>query len=121
MPAGGPSDETRPREPESLILDYHPEASTELIEAARFYEGRGTGLGHRLLEAVDASLAMLQRNPVAGWSDECGRRRWFVRRFPYLIIYRLEGSFLHVLAIAHTSRKPGYWESRDAGGSSREC
>lgn len=112
MPAGGSSDETRPRKPETLILNYHPEASAELIEAARFYEEREAGLGLRFLDAVDASLIMLQRLPLLGRADESGRRRWFVRRFPYLVIYRLEGAFFHVLAIAHTSRKPSYWESR---------
>ena len=115
MPAGGSSYETHPREPGSLILDYHPEASVDLIEAARFYEGRRSGLGHRFLDAIDASLAMLQHNPRLGLSDESGRRRWLVRQFPYLIIYRVEGDFLHILAVAHTSRKPGYWESRDPG------
>ncbi len=113
MPAGRRSDEKSPREPGALTLDYHPAASTELIEAGLFYEGRSVGLGHAFLDAVDASLAMLQRNPMLGWSDAHGRRRWLVRRFPYLIIYRIEGAFLHVLAVAHTSRKPGYWESRD--------
>lgn len=114
MPAGGASDEAGPRETAGLKLDYHPEASEELIEAARFYEGKGTRLGERFLDAVEASLAMLQRNPTLGWADEFGRRRWLVRRFPYLIIYRLADTFLHILAVAHTSRRPWYWMSRDS-------
>lgn len=116
MPTSGSSDETGPREFGPLTLDYHPEASVELIEAARFYEERGSGLGHRFLDAMEASLTILQRSPSLGCPDECGRRKWLIRGFPYLIIYRLEGSFLHILAIAHTSRKPSYWETRDPGG-----
>jgi plasmid stabilization system protein ParE len=96
-----------------LILDYHPEASRELIEAARFYEGRVPGLGYRFLDAIDDTLAMLQRNPMLGLSDEMGRMRWLVHQFPYLVIYRVEGDCLHILAVAHTIRKPGYWESRE--------
>ena len=84
-----------------------------MIEAGRFYEAKSVGLGHGFLDAVDASLATLQRNPMLGQADARGRRRWLIRRFPYLIIYRIEGDFLHVLAVAHTSRKPRYWESRD--------
>jgi plasmid stabilization system protein ParE len=116
VPASGPSDETSPREFEPLILDYHPEASLELIEAARFYEERGAGLGHRFLDAVDASLIILRRNPSLGYSDECGRRRWLIHGFPYLIIYRMDDSFLHILAIAHMSRKPKYWKTREPSG-----
>lgn len=116
MPTSGPSDETSPREFGPLILDYHPEASLELIEAARFYEERGAGLGHRFLDAMDTSLDMLRQSPLLGCSDECGRRKWLIRGFPYMIIYRLEGVFLHILAIAHTSRRPSYWETRELGG-----
>lgn len=113
MSASRPSDEPSPQESGGLIPDYHPAASAELIEAGRFYEERSHGLGHAFLDAVEAALAMLRDNPMLGWSDPRGRRRWLIRRFPYMIIYRIEGSFLHVLAVAHTSRKPGYWESRD--------
>ncbi|MBI2437353.1 MAG: type II toxin-antitoxin system RelE/ParE family toxin [Lentisphaerae bacterium] len=97
-----------------MILDYHPKASGELIEAARFYEGRETGLGYRFLDAVEDSLAKLMVGPRLAPSDERGRRRFLIHGFPYLIIYRIEGAFLHVLAVAHTSRKPGYWMARDA-------
>ena len=75
MPAGGRSDETSARESGTLILDYHPAASAEMIEAGRFYEARSSGLGHRFLDAVDASLATLQRNAMLGQPDGGGRRR----------------------------------------------
>jgi len=114
VPSSRRSDETSPRDPESLTIDYHPAASAELVAAGRFYEERSPGLGHQFLDAVEASLATLRSNPLLGRSDAHGRRRWLIRRFPYLIVYRVEGSFLHVLAVAHTSRKPGYWEFRDA-------
>jgi toxin ParE1/3/4 len=114
--ASRPSDEASPRESGTLILDYHPEAAIELIETARFYEESGAGLGHRFLDAVDVSLEMLQRSPLLGCSDECGRRKWLIRGFPYMVIYRLEDSLLHILAIAHTSRNPRYWENREYGG-----
>ena len=115
MPAGRGSDETGPREPGRLTIDYHPAASAELIEAGRFYEERCVGLGRAFLDAVDTALSTLRRNPLLGWSDARGRRRWLIQRFPYLIIYRIEGAVLHLLAVAHTSRKPDYWDSRDTG------
>ncbi len=114
MPAGGQGNATGPEEPIGLILDYHPEASDELIAAAGFYENREDGLGHRFLDVVDASLARLQRNPCLAPMDEGGRRKYLIRGFPYVIIYRIERTFLHILAVAHTSRKPGYWISREA-------
>lgn len=113
MSASRSSDETSSRESEALIVDYHPGASSELIEAAGFYENRSVGLGHVFLDAVESAVAILQDNPELGCLDARGRRRWLIRRFPHLIIYRIEGSFLHILAVAHTGRRPEYWDFRD--------
>jgi hypothetical protein len=35
-----------------------------------------------------------------------------VKRHPYLVVYALRGDEIIVLAIAHTSREPGYWRER---------
>lgn len=96
-----------------MILDYHPKASDELIEAADFYERKETGLGYRFLDTVEDSLARLKGEPRIAPPDEQGRRRHLIHGFPYIVICRIEGAFLHILAIAHTSRKPDYWMARD--------
>ena len=105
-------DETSPREVGHVVIDYYPAASAELVDAAQFYEGKRAGLGHAFLDSVDKALAMLEEAPLLGPSNEQGARRWLVHRFPYVILYRIESARLHVLAIAHTSRKPGYWNDR---------
>jgi len=96
-----------------MILNYHPEASGELIEAAGFYERRENGLGYRFLDAVEDSITRLKVESRLAPSDERGRRKYLIHGFPYVVIYRIEGTFLYVLAVAHTSRKPGYWMARD--------
>jgi hypothetical protein len=39
-------------------------------------------------------------------------RRVLVRRFPYFVIYREWSDRLEIVAVAHQSRRPGYWRSR---------
>lgn len=39
-------------------------------------------------------------------------RRLLLQGFPYSICYAVFASHLQVLAVAHTSRLPGYWLSR---------
>ncbi|HEX7700715.1 MAG TPA: hypothetical protein VF403_08340, partial [Kofleriaceae bacterium] len=39
-------------------------------------------------------------------------RRAKVRRHPYLVVYAILPAQLVVLAIAHTSKHPGYWRER---------
>lgn len=106
------SDEEGQSQSEQIILDYHPDAIDELIEAAQFYESCQTNMGYRFLDAVDATLETIQKNPLMWYADELGRRKCCVKKFPYLLVYKMSGNFVYILAVAHTSRKPGYWKSR---------
>jgi len=42
-------------------------------------------------------------------------RKYTLKRFPYLIFYIDYPDHIRILAIAHTSRRPGYWRARIAG------
>ncbi|MFH1897701.1 MAG: type II toxin-antitoxin system RelE/ParE family toxin [Candidatus Desantisbacteria bacterium] len=95
------------------MLDYHPAAIDELIDGAQFYESQQDNLGYKFLDAVDAVLETIQKNPLIGSPDIFGRRKYHVKKFPYLLIYKINNKFIYILAVAHTSRKPGYWKSRD--------
>ncbi len=44
--------------------------------------------------------------------DERTIRRFLLRRFPYVIIYEIVSDEIHILAVAHTKRRPGYWKNR---------
>ena len=107
------SDEGSKSQPKQASLDYHPNAVSELIDAAQFYEDRQNGLGHRFLDAVEDALFAVQTNLFIGSADELGRRKYRVKKFPYLLIYKMREEGICILAVAHTSRKPRYWESRD--------
>ena len=34
------------------------------------------------------------------------------RKFPFSLIYSVEGSLIWIIAVAHQSRRPGYWRKR---------
>lgn len=106
-------DEAGQEQLKNVVIRYHPDAVEEMIEAAIFYEERQTGLGERLLDAIEEALEFLKTHPTIWRADERGRRKYRVKRFPYLIIYKVERQTLFILAIAHTSRRPGYWTRRD--------
>ena len=35
-----------------------------------------------------------------------------IEDFPYALIYRVSGQTITIFAVAHASRKPGYWRGR---------
>lgn len=89
-------------------------AKAELQEAADWYEARRSGGASASLAAVEYAFTQIadhpERYPV--WQGASGFRRVLVSRYPYLVFYQLRGETAIVHAVAHTSRRPGYWLER---------
>jgi plasmid stabilization system protein ParE len=79
-----------------------------------YYEARQPGLGAELEEEIEAVFALILRFPEAApqWRDRPDRRVAVLERFPFTIPYQIKYDDIVVLALAHTSRRPGYWSQR---------
>ncbi len=91
---------------------FEPAASRELNEAAVFYDLEQPGLGSAFLDAVESALLAVVDNPCAFPVLLGETRKRVVGRFPYSILYWVDGTTIHVTAIAHHRRRPDYWEER---------
>ncbi len=100
-----------------MRLIYHPEAETELTEAARFYEQRVPALGAQFLNTIDRAIGVIQDAPERWRIIESNVRHSLVPRFPYAIYYRVLPDQIRVLALKHHSRHPDYWHYRLADWS----
>lgn len=89
-------------------------ASDEFTEGVRWYERKRPGLGGDFYDAVVRTIDLIREHPAIGRSRErpIAHRRLLVDRFPYTIVYRERTDDLNIIAIAHTSRRPGYWRNR---------
>ncbi len=90
---------------------FGPAAREEFIAAATFYEKQQTGLGARFVNAVEDTIARIQKAPHLHRLVESDIRKIRVRRFPYAVIYRLR-DIVEVIAVMHLKRRPGYWRER---------
>jgi plasmid stabilization system protein ParE len=100
--------------PEVLFL---PEATAELEDSIRWYERRHGGLGLAFLAAVEAAIQTITRWPESGApvtdiGGDLDIRRVRIGRFPYHLAYLVTDNRIHVLAVAHDRRRPGYWRLR---------
>jgi len=95
-----------------MKYEFHPEAELEVIEAAAHYEREVPGLGMRFGDEVERVIDMLIKNPKLGAPIQEDIRHFVLRQFPFSVIYAEVGDILYLLAIAHSSRKPGYWSER---------
>jgi len=96
-----------------LPIELYEAAESEFADAVSFYESRAEGLGTRFRLAVEAAIDSIRQRPlsypvVAG----SGIRRILTDRFPYIIIFRIEGDRIVVIAVFHTSRNPIIWRGR---------
>lgn len=91
---------------------FHPDAEAELAEAADYYEARRPGLGKIFAGEVTRTISLIRDYPDSGAPMAASRRRMLVRRFPYTIVYRQDGDSVLIVAVAHQSRRPGYWRGR---------
>ena len=99
-------------------LSIESEAEAELRAAIQWYERESVGLGDGFWSEVQQVLRLISKHPGVGGTIlrirvRGGARRLPVRRFPYFVVYRERPDYLQIIAIAHQSRRPGYWRTRD--------
>lgn len=95
-----------------MSLRYHRAAEAELDDALAFYAGVHASLSVALLHDVEAGERAIREQPQAWRQISGGLRVFWLRRFPFGLIYHVSGQDITVYAVAHMRRKPGYWRSR---------
>lgn len=95
-----------------MRYEFHPEALEEFEEAALYYSRRQPGLDLRFIASVRETVDRILEEPTRWRIFEEDVRRCFTHVFPYSILYTIERDYVLVVAVAHCSRKPGYWKSR---------
>jgi plasmid stabilization system protein ParE len=99
-----------------MRLRVSREADEELTSIARWYEQQRAGLGEEFVaEALDA-YEKIRRHPLR-YPRSPARTSHHVRQFrldtfPHAVIYEIRDEEILVAAIAHPSRKLGYWRKR---------
>lgn len=98
----------RPLDPR-VVLDEG--ARRDLTDALRYYRSERRELALEFLEAVNVAIQSVAAGPHRWPEIGDGYRRYVLRRFPYVLIYEVEGASVIVTAIAHGRRRPGYWRT----------
>jgi toxin ParE1/3/4 len=100
-----------------MRLRLHPEAMVELAEAIEFHERERVGYGALLFDEVTRRVGQAARFPrsgtaVTGFAGHYDVRQFALQRFRYLVVVAVIRDERFVVALAHTSRRPGYWRDR---------
>lgn len=88
------------------------EARREFIAEVTYFEHQQPGLGSHFSASVENAIARALAFPDAGIPATRNTRRVFLKDFPFAIVYRPDSEGIIIFALAHHSRRPGYWQSR---------
>ena len=95
-------------------VSFNHLAIKDYREAREWYAARSDLAATRFIDSVDAAVQRIieaaDSLPVVAGKY----RRVRLEKFPYvLIFYARTQNEMRVVAVAHTSRRPGYWRRRE--------
>ena len=93
-------------------VQFHEEASTDIEAAFEWYFVRGEWAAARFLQAMDEGVRNIAESPARWPLADSGTRKYLLGTFPFALIYRELSSCVQIIAVAHTSRRPGFWTGR---------
>ena len=96
----------------NLTADFRLEAVEEVDAAYAWYEEQRAGLGEEFLGAFLEQLERIQENPEGCAVLYRKIRACPMRRFPYVVYYRLLPDRINVIAVQHGHRNPRAWRRR---------
>jgi uncharacterized secreted protein with C-terminal beta-propeller domain len=91
---------------------FHQAAKEELFSARDYYDDLVFGLGKSFILEIEKTINIIKRNPLAYPVIKQNIRKAVIMKFPYSLLYIIEGDKIYLLAIMHQKRKPLYWKNR---------
>jgi hypothetical protein len=91
---------------------FHEAADAEVTEALDYYDGKASGLGDRFLAEIKAATGYIERYPEMAPVIDYDVRAKTLVHFPYTLMYVQDAQELFIVAVAHQSKRPGYWADR---------
>ena len=88
------------------------EAQAEYEEALAWYFDRSPAAASGFEREFEHGLQQIADAPLQWPALDDRHRCYILRRYPYSIVYRVDGGQVLVVAVAHTRRRPGYWKRR---------
>ena len=96
-----------------MRIDLSREAQADIDAAADWYiEKRAFSAALDFADEIDRALRVLAQYPGIGAPGSGATRMRPLQDFTYTLVYRVMQDHVRVIAVAHHSRRPGYWRGR---------
>jgi toxin ParE1/3/4 len=95
-----------------MSLRHHPDVASDIAAAARWYGDIDEALKRQFLDELRSAFDRIEAFPERFHIDASGWRRLNLPRFPYHILFTLDGSMTWVMTVRHHHQHPGYGTGR---------
>jgi plasmid stabilization system protein ParE len=96
----------------SKPVRFHSEAEQEYLESLSWYRNRSILAAANFEDAITKAVHAIQNNPRM-WPAYFGPfQKYTLRQFPFSLVFEEHLTEVLVIAVAHGSRRPGYWKNR---------
>jgi len=94
-------------------VEYHHLADLEIIRAhLRYVRDGGATVGNDFLFAMDKAVGRVATMPKSCSPHFAGTRMARVGKFRHWVVFTEEPHRILIIAVMHSSRRPGYWRRR---------
>jgi toxin ParE1/3/4 len=90
----------------------HPEAEAEYQQAYEYYQKESSNLAEQYTKEILIGLQTIIDSPRTWPVIKFDVRRRLLRKFPFGILYMIDGESILILAFMHLRREPEYWQHR---------
>lgn len=94
----------------TIILYY--DAEQDIIEIVKWYDLKSVELSNRFISQLDEAINKISVLPYAFSYLYDDVRKIKLRKFPYLIFYKINDLIVHVYGVIHTKRNPLTYKKR---------
>lgn len=96
-----------------MKIVWQDHAKAEFREAVRYYRlHAGNTIAQGFADDTQRATRQLREQPGLGMRLGGEVRRYPLHDYPYHLVYRLNAEAIIIVALAHHSRRPGYWAGR---------
>ena len=95
-----------------MRIAYHPLALREALKAQKRYARQNPTAASRFRDSIQKAERSISASPSSWTRYLKGTQYYRLKKFPYMIIYRMLPHMIYVVAVAHAKRRPGYWVKR---------
>ena len=89
-----------------MRIRYTDPATDELEQCISYFRDHAPSVAADFADSIDGAVAQILENPFLVQETELpGVRRWYIRRFRFLIFYAVEGDEIAILHIRHAARR----------------